>query len=601
MARRKRSEPTTNEFADELPRLLAERCLVVGWRLAALARACHMTSGKSDIAARVRAQPPAALGARAAALIASALLLAGCSLAENGSPKPLEAVVAYSAQPDSLDPAKSASVEALSYLWSVYTPPLTYRHANGRAGTQLVPGLAQALPRISAGGRIYRFRFRRGLEYSDGTRLRASDFQRAIKRVLAAVSPGTRFFTAIAGAEDYLAHDDENRDLAGIEADDERREVTIRLTRPDGTFLYSLATTYAAPVSRSAPFVAGARPVAGIGPFRIASAEPNREVVLARSAASRLPHVPHPRLERIQIRIMPNARRQAEDVRRNRLDFMFEPVPADLRGKIRREHPERYEEFVTNSTYYFWLNSSRPPFDNAVLRRAVHLALDKPALARLYGGLLEPTCNFLPPDMPGRRELNPCPFGPPRDGGDIAAARTLVRAEDAEGTPVTVWGNSLSPTQEVTEFFADQLAAIGFDPKLKILEPSVYFQVIGGRRSERFHAGFGNWYQEFPHPASFMAAVRGDLITPTGNYNFSRTDLPALTRTIKRLQRKPRLSRAVLAAWAKAERRLVLDAGVVPFGHLRYTTFMSERMDFERCSPNHPVYLTDFARFCVRD
>lgn len=534
------------------------------------------------------------------ALLYGALGLSGCSIGSGSEHSPREAVVAYATQPDSLDPAMSASVEGLSILWSVYTPPLTYRHADGRRGTELVPGLATSLPRVSADGRVYRFRFRRGLEYSDGTALRASDLERAVKRVLLAPSGGARFFTAVLGADEFIAADASGRDLAGIAADDKRREVTIRLRQRDGTFMYSLATTYAAPVSRAAPFRAGPSPPPGIGPFRISSTRPGREVVLTRTPSFGIRSVPRPRLERIRIRIIRNTRRQTEEVRRGRVDFMFDPVPADLRSDVRRQHPERYEEFVSNSTYYFWLNSALPPFDNHELRRAVHLALDKPALARLYGGLMTPTCNFLPPRLPGYRRIEPCPFGPPRGGGDVERAREIVRREGAVGADVTVWGNSLSPTQEVTEAFADTLDRIGFDVKVKVISPAVYFQVIGGQQSDRFQAGFGNWFQEYPHPASFMAAVRGDLITPVGNYNLSRTAIPSLTREIKRLQRESRLTAEVLARWRAVERRMLDDAGVIPFGHRRYTTFMSERMDFERCSPNHAVYLTDFTRFCAR-
>jgi peptide/nickel transport system substrate-binding protein len=526
--------------------------------------------------------------------------LVGCNLGEGGSEHPAEAVVAYSAQPDSLDPATSASVETLSLLWTVYTPPLTYRHVDGRPGAELVPGLAESMPTVSRDGRTYRFRFRAGLRYSDGSPLHASDFERAVKRVLSAASAGSRFFMPIAGVPRYLKRRDEGGDISGIEADDRRREVTIRLRAPDGTFVYALATTYAAPVSRSAPFDADSgSPPPGIGPFRVEEVERNRQVSLARTSVS-LPEVPKPRLERIRVRVIANTRRQTEEVRRGRLDYMFDPVPADMRPEVKREHSDRYEEFVSNSTYYFWLNSAFPPFDNPALRKAVHLALNKPALARLYGGSLEPTCNFLPPGMPGHRRLEPCPFGDPHSAGDVRRAREIVDREGAIGTDVTVWGNSLSPTQEVTEAFAEQLRAIGFKPRLEIVSPTVYFQVVG-RRDSDLHAGFGNWFQEYPHPASFLAAVRGDLITETGNYNYSRTDVPSLTRAIKRLQRRPELTPGLERKWAALERRLIKDAGVIPFGHRRLSTFMSSRMDFEHCSPNHAVYLTDFTRFCVRD
>lgn len=508
--------------------------------------------------------------------------------------------IAFSAQPDSLDPAMSYSLEAAPILWAVYTPPLTYRHADGAAGAQLVPGLAARLPTVSRNGRVYRFRFRRGLRYSDGSSFRPSDFEHALKRTLFLAAPGSNRLLGIAGAERYAAEGRESADLAGVTTGASGR-VTVRLKRPDGTFPYALAGAFAAPVPGDTAFRRlGIQPPPGIGPFRFERVDPGQELVLTRNPhAPDLETIPRPAVRRITIKLMPSLRREALEVSRNNLDFMFDPPPADLRSGIRDDHPDRYEEFVSNSTFYFWLNSSIPPFDNRALRRAVHIALDKPGLARLYAGGVEPTCNFLPPRMPGYRELAPCPFGDPHAHGDPERAREIVSREGALGTQIHVWGNSLEPTAQVTVAFADKLKEIGFEPELEILDPSVYFQVIGGQR-ENLHAGFSNWFQEFPHPASFLAAVRGDLITEEGNYNFSRTDIPRLTAAIKRLQRKPHLGPGVRRRWARLDRRAVRDAGVVPFGHLRYSTFMSDRMDFERCSPNHPVYLTDFTRFCLR-
>ena len=41
-------------------------------------------------------------------------------------------------------------------IWLAYTPLLTYRHAEGESGLELIPGLASDLPEVSADGRAYR-------------------------------------------------------------------------------------------------------------------------------------------------------------------------------------------------------------------------------------------------------------------------------------------------------------------------------------------------------------------------------------------------------------------------------------------------------------
>ena len=79
--------------------------------------------------------------------------------------------------------ALSYSLEGATALANTYIPLLTYAHASGKAGTELIPGLAESLPKIDQGGRRYTLQLRPGLKYSDGTPVRASDFGRAVERL----------------------------------------------------------------------------------------------------------------------------------------------------------------------------------------------------------------------------------------------------------------------------------------------------------------------------------------------------------------------------------------------------------------------------------
>src|SRR5215216_5634478 len=126
------------------------------------------------------------------------LALAGCGSSDD-EPGTLHAT--YSTFPDSLDPARSVTAEGWTAMQNTYLPLLTYAHANGAAGTRLIPALARGLPRISDRGRRYTLFLRDGLEYSDGTQVRASDFPFVVERLFRANSPGSPFFTDIVGAE----------------------------------------------------------------------------------------------------------------------------------------------------------------------------------------------------------------------------------------------------------------------------------------------------------------------------------------------------------------------------------------------------------------
>ncbi len=106
--------------------------------------------------------------------------------------------------PDYLDPALSYTVEGWTAIYSTYIPLLTYAHADGsEAGSKVIPGLAKSLPKITNGGKTYTLMLRKGLEYSDGTPVKASDFKFAVERMIELNSGGSPFYTEIVGAEDF--------------------------------------------------------------------------------------------------------------------------------------------------------------------------------------------------------------------------------------------------------------------------------------------------------------------------------------------------------------------------------------------------------------
>jgi peptide/nickel transport system substrate-binding protein len=526
---------------------------------------------------------------------ACALVLTACGGSNDGGKG---ITIAETAQPDSLDPAVGYTVNSLEPGSVVYTPLLTYRHASGPAGTQLQPGLAEALPRVSGDGRVYGLKLRSGLRYSDGTPVRASDFEHAIERVLALASPGTSFFLGIEGAQQYVARKRHGGGLRGIEADDRTGAITIRLTQPDGTFPNVLAMLFAAPVPGSTPFSnRAASPPPGVGPYRYANVQPGRGFVLERNDRFGVPGVPKAGVAPIEVRIVKNLTRQAEDVLRGDFDYMQDAPPPDVLPKIRAEAGDRYTEHTSPTTVFFFLNHRTPPFDDARVRRAAEFALDRDAATRLFGGLLDGACNILPPDVPGSRALDPCPWSPGGGAGDPARARALVRAAGARGAKVSVWTPKGPPYDRFVTVYADALRKIGLDARPKIVDFAQYPQLIGSRRTGA-QMGIVVYSQDFPHPADFLRQFSGSTIAPTGSVNFGNVDDPELTRAIDTLGTRADL-RATAPRWASIDRKLVERAHVVPIGFLRRTVFVSDRLK-PSCTILSPVFGTDYTSFCRR-
>ena len=134
--------------------------------------------------------------------------------------------------------------------------------------------------------------------------------------------------------------------------------------------------------------------------------------------------------------IIKSAQRQTQDVISGKLDYMQDPPPADLKPEVKAKYSDRYEEPIAASTYYFFMNTRLPPFDDPKVREAVNWGVDKPALARIFAGELTPGCSFLPPGLPGYDEaldVEDCPWGNPNEPPDLEKAKALIKEAGVEG------------------------------------------------------------------------------------------------------------------------------------------------------------------------
>ena len=562
---------------------------------------------------RIRAEGSRAklFGLLTALALASSVALAACggddeddsgATAEGG-----EVTIAQTSQPDYLDPALTYTVNGIEPLWLVYTPLLTYPHVEGQAGSELIPGLAEELPEISEDGKTYTLTLRDGLKFSDGSPVVASDFEHTVKRVLNLESGGSAFYQTIEGATEYLEAGDPEGDISGIETDDKTGEITIQLVEADASFSNILAMWFAGLVPGDTPFENMTKdPPPGVGPFMVTESVPNRQFVLEKNPEFEklgIPEIPVPALDKITTEIVPNLSQQTQDVLDNKLDYMQDSVSVDLKPTVLEQASDRYEEYVTPSTYYFFMDNGIAPFDDPLVREAVNVGIDKPALARLYAGELAPGCSFLPPGFPGYDEAfdtTECPYGDPSQPPDLKKAQDLIKQAGAEGAEVTVWGNTDDPTPKVTQAYADMLNEIGLDTEVELLNGGVYFQTIGNAKTKA-QTGFSNWFADFPHPLNFYFLVDGASIQPTNNQNFGNVDDPKINDEINRLSGETDVAVGCeRLGGAGPLPGQPPQSYIAPYGHTKEPKFMSERMDFDS-AVFHPVYFNDYSTWALKE
>jgi peptide/nickel transport system substrate-binding protein len=313
------------------------------------------------------------------------------------------------------------------------------------ASQQLVPDLALNLPTPANGGKTYTFRIRR-VRYSDGRLVQPEDFRRAIERLFRVHAGWSHLFTSIVGADKCTVH---RCDLSrGIVVDDAHRTITFQLSRPDPPAITSMG---AAPVPPGTPFHdVGFTPIPGTGPYMVASAN-KHEIRYVRNPHFReWSHAAQPdgNPDVIVMRFGLSRAQEVQQVEQGKADWSADGVPGNLLPEVTRRFPGQWHSLLSPETDWLQLNTNTPPFNDIRVRRALNLAIDRAAIVRMDGGPLTatPTCELLPPSLPGYKPYCPYTRRPRADGRwrapDLVRARALVAASGTRGDRVSAYGSA---------------------------------------------------------------------------------------------------------------------------------------------------------------
>jgi peptide/nickel transport system substrate-binding protein len=503
--------------------------------------------------------------------------------------------------PDSYDPVLFQTVQAVQAMQLVYVPLVTYKHEEGNAGTEIIPGLAEEVPEPTNGGKTYTFNLRDGVKYSDGTAVKASDFENTIKRLLKLGSAWSSFYSGIEGASEFQEKGDFEADIPGIETNDRTGEISVTLTEPDTKILFALAQAYASPTpaAKSPAKTLTKNPPPGVGPYTLEVVDPSQRYILRKNPNFDLPGIPKAKFDTINGVVSDSVPRMTQDVISGKLDFMTEDPTGDQLPEIRQKYADRYSEAPNPpNTYYFFLNVTLPPFDKQEAREAVNYAIDSNALVRIFGGRLTPGCTFLPPALTGYKKYE-CKYGDPAGKPDIERAKQLVQQSGYEGEKVTVWTNNKDPRPAIADYYRDVLNEIGFDADTKTLDQQVYFEQVGLKRTKA-QTGFTDWYQDYPHPGDFIEVLLSSrALDAEVTFNQGFVSDKELDRRLDEL--RPKDPEDVAGDWSELDEYVVNEkAYVVPYGYEESSSFFSERMDAENCAGIHAVYKNDWLLFCKK-
>jgi peptide/nickel transport system substrate-binding protein len=502
--------------------------------------------------------------------------------------------IAYDTGIDFLDPALSYTVEGWQIMWNVYLPLIGYKHVNGPDGATIVPYLAQDLPKVTNGGKTYTMTLRKGLKYSDGTAVKASDFSASIVRDFKVDSPGVGFFGNIVGADNA-----KSGSISGITTNDASGKITINLKSPQGDFMNILATTFAAPVPAKTPAKdQSTTPAPATGPYMIKSYKPNKQAIVVRNPSFKASmfggNVPSGNPDRMTIDIIGDDSVALQRVINGTDDYDFHQIPPDRLAATQQKYGNQIKVYTPANTFYYFMNVRQAPFNNLKVRQAVNYAINRNALVRLYGGLAKPTENILPPTYPQYKKHNLYPY-------NVAKAKQLIKDAGATGADVTVWtsDNESRRAPEAAQYLQQVLKSIGLNAKLKQINAAIYWTTVGNQATKA-QIGFADWFQDYPHPLDwFDVLLNGGRITQTHNNNYSNFDDAAVNAKIDALKKESKLTGSVNSQWAQVDKMVMEQAPWAPYINQQGIDTFNSDIDLS-CYVFHVNYQFDFSTICKK-
>ncbi len=353
------------------------------------ARILAAVRGALPAAARDQERRMSPLTRLAAIVAVVALVLAGWPSTD--SARAAGPPLRYLAGPaGTIDPAYIAQASDVQLILQLYAG-LTRLDERGEAYPSLASGW-----KISDDGLTYTFTLRDGLTFSDGTPLSAEDVRRSWLRLLdpETGSSSPDVLTVIAGAPEFRSGE-ADADEVGIEARDETTLV-VTLRHPASYVLDIVATpsTYVVP-PRADATETWQRPddFVGSGPYVVDGLD-GADLVLR--ANERYVAGPPP-IEEIRWvagidgdAVSAFGDGQVDLVGIGGFDATWISYDPDLGPRLHRAEP------LTIS--YFGFDTTRPPFEDADVRRAFSLALDRERLVPLAEGTAsQPAGSLVPP------------------------------------------------------------------------------------------------------------------------------------------------------------------------------------------------------------
>jgi oligopeptide transport system substrate-binding protein len=459
------------------------------------------------------------------------------------------------AEPKDLDPHIVTGVPEHHILQNLFEPLVS----KDPKTLQPVPGVAESWT-LDKSGKVYTFKLRKNAVWSNGDPVTAEDFVYSWQRLLKPETASEYAYQAyyLVNGEEYNKGTVKDPNQVGVKAID-KNTLQVTLKNPTPFFLgllyhHSLYPVHKGTVEKHKAQWTRKENIVTNGAFVLDAWQINKVVTLKKNEK----YWDAAKVTLTQANFLPVEKQDTEEkmFRSGELHTTNE-VPLEKITFWKNKKDGVYQESPYLGIYHYWINTTRKPFDDKRVRKALNLALDREKIVNLVtrGGQL-PATAFTPPGTGGYTPTPRLPKGSER----LEEAKKLLAEAGfpgGKGLPaIDLLYNTSDSHKKIAEAIQQMWkTSLGIDITLYNQEWKVY---LDSQQQKNFSLSRAGWIADYNDPNTFL-----DMFLTGGGNNHSgwsnKTYDKLIADAAKETNAKKRLE-----IFRKAEDILLEDLPCIP-------------------------------------
>ena len=486
--------------------------------------------------------------------------------------------VQYGSNPETLDPALNSAIDGANTIITIFEPLLLINENN-----EVVGGQAESWE-TSEDGLTWTFTMRDGLKWSDGTDLNAKDFEYSFKRM---VDPNTAAPYAetclgmIDGFEEAAGFPDAdgnptaepNPDALNVKASDDGKTLTIVLSYPCSYFDKMAAFATMSPVQQATVEANGdawcTSPDTFVsnGPYMITDWTPSERIVLTKNPnyvggwdSSKIVS------DTITLLLLEDSSASYAAYNSGEAQLIKDVPTDEIPSLTKAEDGGDFYVDTILGTYYVSLNLQRDAFQDAKVRKALSLAIDRDYVANtIMQGTYSAADSIVGPGIVDEsgyfHDNGNAPYISADYEANLAEAKKLLEEAgypNGEGYPTIEYStNDVGYHVPLAEYLQQAWGDLGITLTINKMEWSSF---TPARRAGEYDVARNGWVMDYNDPSNML-----DLFCSGNGNNDGKYSNPDFDAAIDASRVAD--SAEHFAQLHKAEDILMEDMGCLPIAY----------------------------------